>query len=112
MSQESATNTTNPYPHADNLAQNPSIVPLGNAVFSVTQISSILKKHVESQFSNIKVKAEISGLKIHTSGHAYFTLKDKDAVIDGVVWRGTKLETPLKEGSEVIGKKLKDFRQD
>lgn len=102
MSQESATNTTNPHPYADNLAQNPSIVPLGNAVFSVTQISNILKKHVESQFSSIKVKAEISGLKIHTSGHAYFTLKDKDAVIDGVVWRGTKLETPLKEGTEVI----------
>ena len=102
MSQESATNTTNLYPHADNLAQNPSIIPLGNAVFSVTQISNILKKHVESQFSNINVKAEISGLKIHTSGHAYFTLKDKDAVIDGVVWRGTKLDTPLKEGAEVI----------
>ena len=102
MSQESATNTMNPYPHVDNLAQNISIVPLANAVFSVTQISTILKKHVESQFSNIKVKAEISGLKIHSSGHAYFTLKDKDAAIDGVVWRGTKLDTSLKEGTEVI----------
>lgn len=102
MSQESATNTTHMYPHADNLAQNPSIIPLGNAVFSVSQISNILKRHVESQFSNINVKAEISGLKIHTSGHAYFTLKDQDAVIDGVVWRGTTLNAELKEGAEII----------
>jgi exodeoxyribonuclease VII large subunit len=102
MSQSSATNTTSLNPHADNLAQNPSIIPLGNSVFSVSQISNILKRHVESQFSNINVKAEISGLKIHTSGHAYFTLKDKDAVIDGVVWRGTALNAALKEGSEVI----------
>lgn len=102
MSQESATITTNTYPYADNIAQSPSIIPLVNAVFSVTQIANILKKHVESRFSHIHVKAEISGLKMHTSGHAYFTLKDADAVIDAVVWRGTTLNAALKEGAEII----------
>ncbi|MDP2194266.1 MAG: exodeoxyribonuclease VII large subunit [Alphaproteobacteria bacterium] len=85
-----------------NLAYNAPLIPLGNAVFSVSQLSNLLKKQVESQFSNVRLKAEISGLKIHTSGHAYFTLKDSEAIIDAVVWRGTKLEAPLKEGSEVI----------
>lgn len=71
-------------------------------VLSVTQLSNILKRHVESKFLNIKVKAELSGYKKHTSGHAYFTLKDKDAVIDGVMWRGTSTKTNLEDGMNII----------
>ena len=73
-----------------------------NAVVSVSQLSSQLKRHVEIGFSHIKVRGEISGLKIHTSGHSYFALKDNDAVLDAVCWRGTPLSTKLIEGAEVI----------
>ncbi|CAO5675862.1 MAG: Exodeoxyribonuclease 7 large subunit [Holosporales bacterium] len=71
-------------------------------IFSITQISNILKRHVESKFSNIKVRGEISGLKVHTSGHAYFTLKDQDAIIDGVIWRGTPVGLKLADGLSII----------
>src|SRR3989338_4638617 len=75
-------------------------------IFSVTEVSAALKKHVESTFSNIYVRGEIAGLKIHTSGHAYYTLKDQDSVIDAVCWRGTLSGKGLKleEGLEIIAK--------
>jgi exodeoxyribonuclease VII large subunit len=72
------------------------------SILSVAQLSNQLKRHVESGFSSIKVRGEISGLKIHTSGHSYFCLKDQDAVLDAVCWRGTPLSTKLLEGAEVI----------
>ena len=71
-------------------------------ILSVTQLSQILKRHVETKFINIKVKAELSGYKKHTSGHAYFTLKDKDAIIDGVMWRGTPSKINLEDGMDII----------
>lgn len=74
----------------------------GDQILSVTQVSNLLKRHVENSFSKVRVKAEISGLKVHTSGHAYFTLKDQDAVIDGVMWRGTPTKTKLIDGAAVI----------
>jgi exodeoxyribonuclease VII large subunit len=72
------------------------------SVLSVAQLSNQLKRHVESGFASIKVRGEISGLKVHTSGHSYFCLKDQDAVLDAVCWRGTRLSTNLLEGAEVV----------
>lgn len=69
---------------------------------SVTELSTQIKRAMEGQFNQVKVRGEISGYKLHSSGHAYFALKDKDAVIDGVCWRGTKLGVKLEEGLEVI----------
>ncbi|MDP3371598.1 MAG: exodeoxyribonuclease VII large subunit [Candidatus Paracaedibacteraceae bacterium] len=69
---------------------------------SVTEISLSLKKYVEDNFRNIKIRGEISGYKRHTSGHSYFTLKDEDSVIDAVAWRGTPMSVQLEDGLEVI----------
>ncbi|MBY0463206.1 MAG: exodeoxyribonuclease VII large subunit [Alphaproteobacteria bacterium] len=71
-------------------------------VFSVSEISQTLKRFVEGNFNKVRVQGEISGLKRHTSGHSYFALKDKDAVLDGICWRGTALGINLEEGLEVI----------
>lgn len=71
-------------------------------VFSVSEISHALKRAVESQFSQICVRGEISGFKMHTSGHAYFALRDAECVLDAVMWRGTKTTAPLQDGLEVI----------
>ena len=45
---------------------------------------------------------EISGWKRHSSGHAYFCLKDTDAVIDAVAWRTTRLSLKPEDGMEVV----------
>lgn len=78
--------------------------PLILPEYTVTELSLALKKVVETGFSRICVRGEISGLKRHTSGHVYFALKDQTAVIDGVCWRGTFQTLPLslQEGMEVL----------
>lgn len=72
--------------------------------YTVTELSLALKKVVETGFSRVRVRGEISGLKRHTSGHVYFALKDQDAVLDGVCWRGSfqGLSLTPQEGMEVI----------
>jgi len=73
-------------------------------IFSVTEISLSLKKSVESQFSRVQVRGEISGLKRHTSGHIYYALKDDQSVMDAVTWKGqvTGLGILPQDGLEVI----------
>jgi exodeoxyribonuclease VII large subunit len=65
--------------------------PKSNAAeFTVSEISAALKRTVEDAFGNVRVRGEISGYRgPHTSGHAYFSLKDDRAKIDAVVWKMT-----------------------
>lgn len=73
-------------------------------VFSVTELSVALKNTLEHTFGYVRIKGEISGLKLHTSGHLYFSLKDKDSVLDAICWRGTlsKFSLTPSDGIEVI----------
>lgn len=73
-------------------------------IYSVSELSHLLRACIENTFSHIRIKAELSGVKMHSSGHLYFTLKDQDAVMDAVCWRGTSSKLPLKpeDGIEVI----------
>jgi len=73
-------------------------------VFSVSEISQSLKRTVEDAFSHVRVRGEISRLTIARSGHMYATLKDENAVLDGVCWKGTvaRLGMQPEEGLEVI----------
>ena len=73
-------------------------------VFSVSEISQSLKRTVENSFSHVRVRGEISRLTIARSGHMYATLKDENAVLDGVCWKGTvaRLGVQPEEGLEVI----------
>jgi exodeoxyribonuclease VII large subunit len=82
--------------------QKSNLTPVELPILSVTDLSLSLKQLVESQFKRVRVRGEVSGFKRHTSGHAYFTLKDQDAVIDAVCWRGTSLKTLLEDGIEII----------
>jgi exodeoxyribonuclease VII large subunit len=75
------------------------------AEFTVSEISNALKRTVEDAFGNVRVRGEISGYRgPHSSGHAYFSLKDDKARIDAVVWRTTmqRLKFRPEEGMEVI----------
>ncbi len=78
----------------------------GNATeFTVSEISGALKRLVEDSFGNVRVRGEISGYRgPHSSGHAYFGLKDANAKIDAVIWKGAmaKLRFRPEEGMEVI----------
>lgn len=75
------------------------------AEFTVSEIANAVKRTVEDEFGHVRVRGEISGFRgQHSSGHAYFTLKDEGAALDAVVWKGTwpKLAFRPEEGLEVI----------
>jgi exodeoxyribonuclease VII large subunit len=75
------------------------------AEFTVSEISLSLKRMVEDAFGYVRVRGEISGYRgPHSSGHAYFALKDERARLEAVIWRGTfsKLKFPPEDGLEVI----------
>ncbi|WP_374446040.1 exodeoxyribonuclease VII large subunit [Stella sp.] len=71
---------------------------------SVGELSQRLKRSIEDQFSHVRVRGEISGFKRHSSGHLYFALKDADAVLDAVCWRGqaARLGIRPEDGMEVV----------
>ncbi len=79
--------------------------PTNAAEFTVSEIAQAVKRTVEDEFGHVRVRGEISGFRgQHSSGHAYFTLKDDAASIDAVVWKGNYARLTFKpeEGLEVI----------
>lgn len=73
--------------------------------FTVSEVSQAVKRTVEETFGHVRVRGEISGYRgRHSSGHAYFTLKDEGAAIDAVIWKGNfaRLAFKPEEGLEVI----------
>lgn len=75
-----------------------------SGVLSVSEISAALKRHVEQGFSHVRIRGEISGFKRAASGHLYLSLKDENARIDGVMWKGNagRLAFIPQDGVEVI----------
>jgi exodeoxyribonuclease VII large subunit len=79
--------------------------PSNLAEYSVSELSGSIKRTVENAFDQVRVRGEISGYRgPHSSGHAYFSLKDDRARIDAVIWKGSfsKLKFRPEEGMEVI----------
>lgn len=70
-------------------------------IFSVSEISQIIKEMLEGVFGDIKVEGEISNLKTASSGHIYFDLKDEQALISVVLFRGYARGVKLEEGLKV-----------
>ncbi|OCK62207.1 exodeoxyribonuclease VII large subunit [Bradyrhizobium sp. LMTR 3] len=82
---------------ADNLINAPE--------FTVSELSSALKRTVEDRFGHVRVRGEISGFRgPHSSGHCYFALKDENAKIEAVIWKFAHARMRFKpqEGLEVI----------
>ena len=81
-------------------------VPPGDnsPALSVGELAGSLKRLIESEFGQVRVRGEISGFKRHSSGHCYFSLKDEKACIDAVIWRGSAgaLAFRPEDGAEVI----------
>jgi exodeoxyribonuclease VII large subunit len=74
------------------------------APLSVGELSARLKRVVEQGFGHVRVRGEISGFKRAASGHLYFGLKDVDARIDGIIWKGSaaRLAFVPEDGLDVI----------
>ena len=72
--------------------------------YSVTELSTALKSTIEDNFGYVRIKGELSGINNHSSGHIYLTLKDENAIINGIIWRSSvaKIKIRPEEGLEVI----------
>ena len=85
-----------------------NITPSGGGdnvpILSVGELSSALRRSVEGAFGRVRVRGEVSGAKRPGSGHLYLSLKDENAVLDGVCWKGTvaRLGFLPEDGMEVI----------
>ena len=63
---------------------------LSNAkVYSVSDIAGAVKKTLESDFAHVRVRGEVSKATYHGNGHVYLTIKDVNASIDVVIWKGS-----------------------
>lgn len=72
-------------------------------VYTVTEITDRIKKLLEIKFLQIGVVGEISNFRPASSGHIYFSLKDKDSMISAVLFRNDarNLQFDLEDGMEV-----------
>lgn len=74
--------------------------------YSVSTITNYLRSLVEGDMllKNVSVEGEISNLKVHTSGHVYFRLKENENVLAGVMFRSNaaSLNFNPKDGDKVI----------
>jgi exodeoxyribonuclease VII large subunit len=57
-------------------------------IFSVSEINALVRELIEGEFRDIMVGGELSNVRVHGSGHVYFRIKDADAQISAVCFRG------------------------
>ena len=71
---------------------------------TVSELAFSLKKTLEDTYARVRVRGELSKVKVHTSGHLYSDLKDADSVLNIICWRGSlaKLSIRPEEGLDVI----------
>ncbi len=73
-------------------------------VYTVSELSGIVKVALESAVPSIWVEGEVSNYKKHSSGHIYFTLKDEKSAIRAVLFRGEarNLKFELADGQKIV----------
>lgn len=75
-------------------------------VYSVGQVNNYIKNMFAEDFMlrQISIKGEVSNCKYHSSGHIYFTLKDKQGTIGAIMFSGYRkgLNFQMKEGDKVV----------
>lgn len=73
-------------------------------ILTVSEITNAIKYCLEDTFPSVWIEGEISNFKSQSSGHLYFSLKDKEAQISAVMFRGkaSQLKTLPKDGDKVL----------
>lgn len=72
--------------------------------FTISELTRDIKSLLENNFPQIWIEGEISNYKLHSSGHAYFTLKDENAQIRCVMWRNFQMALAFRpeDGMKVL----------
>src|ERR1700745_1974076 len=64
-----------------------SFRPAERRIWTVRDLVSTVRTHIEREYGDIWVEGEISNFRAHDSGHLYFTLKDQNSQIRAVMFR-------------------------
>ena len=80
------------------------MAPRDDKPLSVTELTRRIKLLLEREVGAVWVAGEISNWRVAASGHAYFTLKDAQAQIDAVMWKGSlsRVRFEPENGLEVL----------
>ena len=73
-------------------------------IYKVSELTKLIKENLETNFKTIWIEGEVSNLKIPSSGHIYFTLKDEFAQIQAVIFKTQRklIRFDVKDGLSVI----------
>src|SRR5216117_1619497 len=66
-----------------------SFRPLERRIWTVRDLVSTVRTHIEREYGDVWVEGEISNFRAHDSGHLYFTLKDQNAQIRAMMFRSS-----------------------
>jgi len=75
-------------------------------VFTVTEVTAEIRRLMESAFAEVFVEGEISNCRPWTTGHVYFTLKDRSAQLKAVMWKSAArlVKFKLEDGLQVVAR--------
>lgn len=85
-----------------------------NVPLTVSELTSEINHLLSSSFDDVRVTGEISGYRVWSSGHAYFSLKDESALLKCVLFRSTLRYLKVKpaEGMAVVARGYVEVRAD
>jgi len=73
-------------------------------LMSVSSLNTKIKSLLEATFMHILVEGEVASVTYHTSGHVYFSIKDKESSIKCVMWRSSvsRLKFRIEKGMHIV----------
>jgi len=73
-------------------------------VYTISELTRNIKRILEETFPDLWVEGEVSNLRVPSSGHMYFTLKDESAELRAVMFKGLNqyLKFKLENGLKVV----------
>lgn len=66
---------------------------------SVSQIQNQLRRELEARYRRVSVRGEMSNLRVPSSGHGYFSLKDRRAQLRCFMWQNDLARLPFRAGN-------------
>lgn len=82
----------------------PGTLVVKDKVYTVTELTTVIKAALETAFPQVWVEGEVSNARQYGSGHIYLTLKDAGSSIPAVIWRSdaARLKFELKDGQHLL----------
>lgn len=72
--------------------------------YGVGELAGAIKRTLEGAFARVRVRGEVTEVKPYASGHIYLSLKEENAKIEAVIWKGSVSRVGLRpeNGMEVV----------